>query len=202
MPQIVIDNDGVRPTIRYSGTFGKEPELHHRYICVCEKLERFTPSEDLDEGQKKVYGIYVGTPFEADSWSEVTPFVRDVEEKTWSLVHVRTVYHRFSADDLQDRLLMVGVARERYIDEDENEIINYYSCYIEYSSLSGGNWSLAGKYPGLDTVDPVFGERFSVDMCLFGDHQLSLEMMKYPSPPAAMSQEPFGPYDGYYRGLP
>lgn len=202
VPTVVTENDGIRPTIRYSGLFGDIDTGKHRYICVCEKLERFTPDEDLDQGQKEIYGIYVGTPFEEDGWLEVTPFLIESEDKTWSLVHVRIADHKFDEAAEEDRILLLGVARERYVNDEEEEIINYYSCFLEFNSSSGGSWGLAGKYPSLNTIDPVYGERFSVDLCLFGDNQLSPEMMKYPSPPAAMSQEPFGPYDGYYRGLP
>jgi hypothetical protein len=203
VPQVVIDNDGIRPTIRYSGFLGEEGEEQHRYLCVCEKMERATPGEDLPQGQKEVKGIYYGTPFLVDGWAQMTPFLIEEEEKTWSLVHVRIVFHRIEGDESDiDHIMLLGMARERYLDDELNEIINYYSCYIDYNSESGGKWVIAAKYPGVDAIDPVFGERFSVEMSLFGDNVLSPEMMKYLSPPAAMSQIPMGPYNGYYSGLP
>lgn len=214
VPQIVTDTDGVRPTIRYSGLFGEDEDAgeegQHRYICVCEKLERAFPDEDLPQGQKEIKGIFVGTPFVEEGWIEVPMLqITPIEGRTWSLVHVRIVFHNMAlienleGNNLIDHVMLLGVARERYIDEEtEAEVINYYPCNIDYNTNSGGQWKLAPRYPSLNTLDPVFGERFSVEMSLYGDSVLSLEMMKYLSHPAAMSQAPFGPYDGYYSGLP
>jgi hypothetical protein len=214
IPQVVSDNDGIRPTIRYSGLLGAdeitEEAGQHRYVCVCEKLERLTPDEDLPQGQKEIKGIFIGTPFAEDGWTEVPLLqITPAEGATWSLVHIRIATHRFNEGI--DRVMLLGVARKRFLDEDTGaEKINYYPCSIKYvadpdadpEDEPGGKWRVAGRYPNLNTFDPLFGERFSVEMSLYGDNILSPEMMKYLSPPAAMSQAPFGPYDGYYSGLP
>jgi hypothetical protein len=207
VPAEVSDNDGVRPTIRYSGYFERDESSGlHRYICVCEKLERLAQNESLPQGQKEVKGVFIGTPFVENGWVEVVPFQVTEDEVTWSLVHVRIVYHEVNfvedTGEPVDQIMLLGVARKRYFDEEDNEVINYYSCYLEFDSINSGVWVVASRYPNLDTIDPAFGERFSVEMSLFGDNILSPRMMQYLSPPAGMSQTSFGPYDGYYNGLP
>ena len=97
--------------------------------------------------------------------------------------------------------MVLGIVRRLYLDEDEEEQISYYSAVLQYNTDTGGDWSIAGKYT-VDTIDPVFGERWSADLCLFGDSVLSVKMKKYISPPWAASQSPCGPYSGYYSGLP
>ena len=205
VPSVVTDNDGVRPTIRYAGNFG-ESEIP-RYLCVCEKLERATSSEDLPQGQKEIIGMYVGTPFEAESWIEFGSFTVESETDTWTLCHVRVVYHDFAEASLpaesSDTIMMLGIVRRRYIDDDTlEEIIEYFSAVLVYNSVTGGEWSVAGKYPGINTIDPVYGERWSAELCLFGDNVLSPKMMKYISQPFSSSQLPYAPYDSYYSGLP
>lgn len=202
VPQIVTDTAGVRPTIFYSGLFDNGvSEPYGGYICVCEKLDRATASEDLPQGNKEVLEIYTGSPFIEDGWSEIAPFVKEVEGEAWSLVHVRVVFHKLLTDG-SESLMLLGVARKMHLDNEENEVIQYYSGFLERNSITGGKWQLSGKYGQLDTIDPLYGDRMSVDMCLFGDNVLSPQMMKYPSPPHVMSQMPFGPYDDYYSGLP
>jgi hypothetical protein len=205
VPAVVTDNDGVRPTIRYAGKFG-ESEIP-RYLCVCEKLERATSSEDLPQGQKEILGIYVGTPFTDAPWQEFGDFSVESETETWALCHVRVAYHDFFEGDVSaesyDSVMMLGIARRRFIDEETlEEVIEYFSAVLMYNSLTGGEWSVVGKYPELDTIDPVYGERWSGDLCLFGDSILSPKMMKYISQPFSSSQLPYSPYDSYYSGLP
>lgn len=205
VPAVVTENDGTRPTIRYAGKFG-ESEIP-RYLCICEKLERATSSEDLVQGQKEILGMYVGTPFEVESWQEFGDFSIESETDTWTLCHVRVVYHDFFEGDLPadnyDSIMMIGIVRRRYVNQDTlEEVLEYFSAVLVYNSSTGGEWSVTGKYPGVDTIDPVYGERWSAEICLFGDDVLSPKMMKYLSQPFSASQLPYAPYDSYYSGLP
>ena len=201
VPQVVIDNDGVRPTIRLSGVFVDTEGLpFDRYICVCEKLERAVEAEDLPQGQREILGIYLGTPLIDEPWEPFGEFLVEVEDEVWTLCHVRIAYHE-QKEDSSEEIMVLGIVRRLYLDEDEEEQISYYSAVLQYNTDTGGDWSIAGKYT-VDTIDPVFGERWSADLCLFGDSVLSVKMKKYISPPWAASQSPCGPYSGYYSGLP
>ena len=200
VPQVSVDNDGVRPTIRYSGEFLDQDENPvERYICICEKLERSTESEELPQGRKEIYGIFLGTPFEENAWDQFGEFSLTVEEETWTLCHVRVAYHEQKTDFSED-IVIIGIVRRLYT-VDEVDKVEYYSAVLGYNTQIGGDWTIAGKYIGIDTIDPVFGERWSADMCFFGDTVISLKMKQYISPPWATSQMPCGPYDGYYSGL-
>ena len=201
VPQVVIDNDGIRPTIRFSGVFTDEEDNPvDRYICVCEKLERTVDTEDLPQGQKEILGMYLGTPFSEGSWERFGEFLVEVENETWTLCHTRIAYHE-KADDFSEEIMALGIVRRLFIDENEEEQISYYSAVLKYNTEAGGSWAVTGRYT-VDTIDPVFGERWSADLCLFGDQVLTPKMKKYISPPWATSQSPCGPYDGYYSGLP
>lgn len=208
VPAIV--STGIRPTIRYSGDIENpndpESSLAGRYLCVCEKLERLHPDEDLPQGQKEVLGIYVGTPFSPAAWEPLPAFEVERDGETWSLCYARIAYHEVKGsygDQLfEEKILLLGIARRRFIDAGTlGEVIDYYSVYMHYSSLNNGKWSIAGRY-NIDTSDSVYGERWSADMCLFGDSVLTPKMMKYMSPPQGSGQFPCGPYEGYTSGLP
>ncbi|GAG21530.1 unnamed protein product, partial [marine sediment metagenome] len=201
VPGVVMDNDGTRPTIFYSGKLGTN-EIP-KYLCVCEKLERASGNEDLLQGQKEIMGLYVGDPF-AGEWQEFGQFAREVEGETWTLCQVRIANHEYFDEDsvTYDVIMLLGIARKRFISQDtELEVIEYYSASLEYNSILGGQWVISGKYK-VDTIDPVYGERWSADLCLFGDRVMSPKMKSYLSQPFSSSQLPYSPYDTYYSGLP
>jgi hypothetical protein len=206
VPVPVQEADGIRPTIMYSGRFSDEDIP--RYICICEKLERSTTNEDLPQGQKEVIGLYVGDPFApGDAWHEFGQFQLEIEDETWVLCQARIVFHDFVPGDTPeeeyDSVMMIGIIRRLFVDQETSEEkLEYFSAILEYNTNGGGKWVVAGKYGGINTIDPVYGERWSADLCLFGDDKLSPRMKEYISQPFAASQMPFAPYETYYSGLP
>ena len=170
---------------------------------MCEKLERLVSTEDNAQGQKEVIGLYYGSPFVDDDWVLFGQFEVEKEDETWTLCHVRIISHDITEEG-HVVIMMLGIVRRMYIDDDtDEEKVSYHSSYLAYnSSIEENYWVVTGEYNNLNVADPVYGERWSVDLCVFGDDVLTKKMMKYPSPPFVASQQPYGPYDGYYSGLP
>ncbi|MCI5211421.1 MAG: hypothetical protein D3910_22155, partial [Candidatus Electrothrix sp. ATG2] len=178
VPGVAALNGGVRPTIRYSQPTGETDT--HRYLCVCEKLERLEPDEDLPQGQKEVLGIFVGTPFLESVWTELPLLDIDSDGEVWTLCHVRIAYHEYfgSSTDLsfEESIMLLGIVRRLFVDQETGEqIIQYYSAYLMYNGNGTERWALSGRY-NINTIDPVYGERWSADMTLFGDTILSRKM--------------------------
>lgn len=181
VPGIVTSNEGIRPTIRYAG---KDAEGYGFYSCVCENLEE----------PKTVHALYYGSPFFEKDFANWVPLPIPSTEQG-ELIHVRVAFHD------QEGIILFGILRlEKQTDGGLKNF--YFLANLVYSVNNIENtWVVSSVLP-VDIIDPVFGERASWDICTYGGEELVPGMRSYLSPPAAHSQTPCGPYDGYKRGLP
>ena len=200
VPEYVIDNEGVRPSIYFSG---KDFELNDSFVCICERIEE----------PREVFKIYFGSPFDREDyehWLEIP--IPPIE--MGRLLHVRPV--GYAAGLEEEKIAFIGVLR--YVEiVDEQEIVRFAPAIINYSDARVENtWrrlppmtfdasdSYENPPPGWYGSDPPEPpeERACWSVSLYGDSPETAAMMRYPTHPAAMPQTPCGPYDGYKRGLP
>jgi hypothetical protein len=183
------DYEGIRPSIYFSHIQEDEIGTKEVYVCICERLERINEAEsDSPEGPKKVVSCWIGNPFDG-IWEKLQDFEKEAEGHTWTIAAAKPVIH-----NQKKQPLLLAVARNRYL-EDGVEVIKFYSAEFN------GKWKIGQQFQNLNVKDPVYGERWSVDMCLFGG-KLSKQAVKYPTNSTGSSQYPCGPYDGYLSGLP
>jgi hypothetical protein len=196
LPDLVTLNDGVRPDISVAGS--------QNYTLVATKPGKLNDSF-LDSDWVGVKGVFVGTPFAVDSWTQLPDpptgfrlrYVRPV-----NLTERDVLGH--PEDGAPIGVTFIGVAEQYQILPGETSLPTYpfRACFINYvynedTYVWEGSWQMMTAIP-IETIDWL--DQFSVG--LFGDGSLVDDLKDHICPPSISANTPVQPYDKYAAGMP
>jgi len=191
LPTTVTANTGVRPDIAYAGG--------ECYTLVATKPGKLTePLTDAD--WIGVKGVFVGTPFSPDSWTQLPDpptgfrlrYARPVNTEL-----ITEVGHPREGEPITTTFLGVAEQYELIGDQTELPLYQFRACFINYvqdqNTLAwSGEWELLSPIP-INNID----WQAQFDVSLFGIGDLADSLRNHPDPANILCTMPAQTYENY-----